>query len=129
MGCRDYPAPQLVHALEQFNRGEYWAQHETLEEIWRAERDESIRNFYKGVLQIGVGLYHLTRQNYSGAIKVLTRGISYLRPYSPRCFGVNVARLIDESTRILERAHAREEIAANDFPRVHFEIINHKSEI
>jgi predicted metal-dependent hydrolase len=122
MACPNDPTPQLLHAFEQFNRGEYWAQHETLETIWRAERDEMIRNFYKGVLQIGVGFYHLTRQNYSGAIKVLTRGINYLRPYSPRCFGVDVARLIDESARILARVHAREEIARNELPRVYFEI-------
>ncbi|RIK32935.1 MAG: DUF309 domain-containing protein, partial [Chloroflexi bacterium] len=51
----------MLRALEQFNRGEYWAQHETLEEIWRAEPDPTIRNFYKGILQIGVGFYHLRK--------------------------------------------------------------------
>lgn len=121
MTCPNDPTPQLLRAFEQLNHGEYWEQHETLEQIWRAERDETIRNFYKGVLQIGVGFYHLARQNSPGAIKVLTRGINYLRPYSPRCFGVDVARLIDESSRILDRVQSRKEIAMNDLPRVHYQ--------
>ncbi len=124
--CRDRATPQMVHAFEQFNRGEYWQQHETLETVWRAEPDESIRNFYKGVLQVGVGFHHITRRNYRGAVKVLTRGINYLRPYAPRCMGVDVQRLIDEATRVLEQAHALgpdriDEIEIAELPRVHYE--------
>ncbi len=124
--CRDRATPQMIHAFEQFNRGEYWHQHETLETVWRAERDESIRNFYKGVLQVGVGFHHITRRNYRGAVKVLTRGINYLRPYAPRCMGVDTQRLIEEATRVLEHVHAFgpdriDEIEIADLPRVHFD--------
>ena len=104
--CRNHPTAQMIHAFEQFNRGEYWHQHETLEAIWRAEPDESIRNFYKGILQVGVGFHHLTRRNYNGVVKVLARGINYLKPYAPRCMGVDVQRLIDESTMVLEQVRA-----------------------
>lgn len=123
----DEPASaQMIFAFEQFNRGEFWAQHETLEEIWRAETDESMRNFYKGILQVGVGFYHITRQNYSGAVKVLTRGINYLKPYAPCCRGVDVARLIDEAARVLHQVQARGaarigEIDPTTLPRVHYE--------
>ncbi len=120
------PAPELIHAFEQFNRGEYWHQHETLEAIWRAETDESIRNFYKGILQVGVGLHHLTRRNYPGAIKVLTRGITYLRPYAPRCMGVDVERLVAEASQVLAQveslgAERIGEINLNNLPRVHYQ--------
>jgi len=123
--CDDRPTAQMLHAFEQFNRGEYWHQHETLEEIWRAETDETIRNFYKGILQVGVGFYHLTRRNYNGAVKVLARGINYLTPYAPRCIGVDVRRLIDEATRVLEQVRALGperigEVNLADLPRVHF---------
>ena len=125
--CDDRPTAQMLHAFDQFNRGEYWHQHETLEEIWRAETDETIRNFYKGILQVGVGFYHLTRRNYNGAVKVLARGINYLTPYAPRCLGVDVRRLIDEMTRVLEKIRALGperigEVNLADLPRVHFEI-------
>ena len=123
--CDDRPTAQMLHAFDQFNRGEYWHQHETLEEIWRAETDETIRNFYKGILQVGVGFYHLTRRNYNGAVKVLARGINYLTPYAPRCMGVDVRRLIDEATRVLEQVRALGperigEVNLADLPRVHF---------
>jgi predicted metal-dependent hydrolase len=124
--CRDRVTPEMVHAFEQFNRGEYWHQHETLETVWRAEQDESIRNFYKGILQVGVGFHHITRRNYRGAVKVLARGINYLRAYAPRCMGVDIQRLIDESTHVLEQVHAFgpdriDEIKIAELPKVHYE--------
>ncbi len=125
--CRDRATPEMLHAFEQFNRGEYWHQHETLESVWREERDESIRNFYKGVLQVGVGFHHITRRNYRGAVKVLTRGINYLRPYAPHCMGVDVQRLIDEATRVLDEVQARgpdhiDDIDIAGLPQVHYDI-------
>ncbi len=124
--CRDRATPQMIHAFEQFNRGEYWHQHETLETVWRAESDESIRDFYKGILQVGVGFHHITRHNYRGAVKVLARGINYLHPYAPRCMGVDVQRLIDEGTRVLEQTRALgpdriDEIKIAGLPQVHYE--------
>jgi uncharacterized protein len=123
--CEGHPSPQMIHAFAQFNRGEYWQQHETLEAIWRAETDEANRNFYKGILQIGVGFHHLSRRNYVGAIKVLGRGIGYLRPYAPSCLGVDVARLISESTQVLEQiewlgADRVDEYDLSSLPKVHF---------
>lgn len=114
----------MLHAFEQFNQGAYWHQHETLEIIWRAEQDESIRNFYKGILQVGVGLHHLTRRNYRGVIKVLARGIDYLRPYAPECMGVDVQRLIVEATHVLEEVTALgperiDKYDVAELPRVH----------
>lgn len=115
----------MVHAFGQFNRGEFWHQHETLETIWRGEKDESIRNFYKGVLQVGVGFHHITRRNYSGAVKVLTRGIAYLAPYTPSCMGVDVSRLVEEATRVLRQMRELgkeriDEIKIAELPQVHY---------
>ncbi len=103
-GCGRPPARQMLLAFEQFNNGEYWQQHETLEAVWRAEEDASMRNFYKGIIQIGVGFFHLTRGNYAGVMKVLPRGIVYLRAYAPECRGVNVARLVQEASAVYYRA-------------------------
>ncbi len=41
----------------QFNRGEFFEQHETLELLWRATRTPD-RALYHDILQIGVGLHH-----------------------------------------------------------------------
>lgn len=121
--CDRAPTPEMLYAFGQFNRGEYWEQHETLETIWRAETDATIRNFYKGILQIGVGFHHLRKGNYNGVIKVLGRGINYLKPYAPECYGVDVARLIAEASAVYWQAREKEKLEPRDLqielPQVH----------
>jgi predicted metal-dependent hydrolase len=116
----------MVEAFEQFNRGLYWEQHETLEGVWRSETDASIRNFYKGIIQVGVGFHHLTKGNYIGVMKVLARGIHYLKPYVPQCYGVDVARLREEASAVFFRAkelgpERMGEIAADELPTIHYQ--------
>ncbi len=97
--CGEPPPPLLLKAIEQFNQGEHFTQHETLEVLWRTEvRD--VRYLYQGILQIGVSLYHIRRLNYHGATYMLERGTTYLKPFSPHCQGVNVAKLLNQAGRI-----------------------------
>ena len=99
--CADLPDLEFIHGLEQFNRGEFFAQHETLEVLWIAERDE-VRSLYKGILQVGVGFHHLLdRHNYRGAVIKLDSGCRWLRAFQPRCRGVEVAQLIADTQRAL----------------------------
>jgi predicted metal-dependent hydrolase len=93
------PPPQLLQGVEQFNRGEYFEQHETLELLWRAET-RPVRRLYQGILQIGVAFYHLQRRNHHGVVYMLTRGSASLQPFAPACQRIDVASLIElaEST-------------------------------
>ncbi|MFO0212823.1 MAG: DUF309 domain-containing protein, partial [Pseudanabaena sp.] len=50
--------PLFAEAIFQFNNGDYYACHDTLEAIWN-DAWQSDRAFYQGILQIAVGLYHL----------------------------------------------------------------------
>ena len=99
--CRDPPPRLLLAGIAQFNRGEFFEQHETLEDLWR-EEPRDIRRLYQGILQIGVGLYHIQRQNHHGAVYMLTRGSDYLRPFAPTCQSVDVADLLKQAARVLE---------------------------
>ena len=85
--------------MEQFNRGEFFEQHETLEDLWRAETRE-VRRLYQGILQIGVAAYQIGRRNHHGAMHMLTRGPAYLRPFAPRCQTVDVAGLLGQAARM-----------------------------
>ncbi len=99
--CADEPSAEFIRGLEEFNRGEFFAQHETLEDLWIAETDE-VRSLYKGILQIGVGYHHLLdRHNYRGAVSKLESGCRWLRAFRPRCMGVDVTRLIEDAQRAL----------------------------
>ncbi len=99
--CQE-PQPVLLRrGIEQFNRGEFFEQHETLEDLWR-EESRPIRTLYQGILQIGVAMYHIQRGNHHGAVYMLTRGSTYLRPFAPACQGVDVADLLNRAALALE---------------------------
>lgn len=97
--CAKPPGPGLLKGIEQFNQREYFECHETLEAVWNAEPDP-VRTLYKGILQVGVGCYHLLRHNYRGAMLKLQTGADYLEPFAPHCMGVEVGRLIADARRL-----------------------------
>lgn len=121
--CNDAPPAELLRGIEQFNRREYFECHETLEALWLAERAQGraylgsdsygarttnpgtkgyvyCDQLYKGILQVGVGCYHLLRGNYRGAILKLQSGSDYLGPFVPRCMGVEVGELVARAQRL-----------------------------
>ena len=98
--CDEPPPLLLIEGVAQFNRGEYFEQHETLELLWRAERRD-VRRLYQGILQIGVAFHHLRRRNHHGTVYMLTRGAGYLRPFAPACQRVNVERLVQDAAMAL----------------------------
>src|SRR5690349_10292156 len=98
--CGEGPPEELVRAVEQFNAGQYWETHETLEELWRHEEDP-VRSLYQGILLVAVGLHHLLRGNYHGATAKLGAGLERLVPYAPVCQGVDVAGLMADARRCL----------------------------
>jgi uncharacterized protein len=103
--CQDAPPPALLSGIEQFNRGEFWEQHETLEGIWIREPDP-VRYFYQGVLQVGVGFYHWRRENRHGAVTKLAQGLEKLEAYRPVCMGVDVELLVKQTSALLEQIRA-----------------------
>src|SRR5215216_152622 len=104
MSCEESPPPQLLEGVAQFNRGEYFEQHETLELLWRAE-PRDIRYLYQGILQIGVAFYHLRKRNHHGTVYMLTRGQNYLAPFAPRCQRVDVQALLDAAAAALREVN------------------------
>ena len=98
--CDEPPPPLLLEGIAQFNRGEYFEQHETLELLWRAERRD-VRRLYQGILQIGVAFHHLRRLNHHGTVYMLTRGSRYLAPFAPRCQSVDVDALLSDAATAL----------------------------
>lgn len=120
--CGEAPPPELLAGIAQFNAGEYWECHETLEGIWRVEPDP-VRYLYQGILQVGVGFYHLRRGNYRGAVNKLAGGLAYLAPSAPACLGVDVERLRAEAGAVLAALQALDPARlaafdARDLPRV-----------
>ena len=103
--CSEATPRLLRQGIDEFNRGAWFEQHETLEELWRAERRE-IRRLYQGILQIGVAMHHVRNRNHHGAVYMLRRGAMYLRPFAPCCQSVDVADLLVQAARILAAVEA-----------------------
>ncbi|MEH1969030.1 DUF309 domain-containing protein [Nostoc sp.] len=91
---------EFWQGVEQFNSGQFYACHDTLEALW-IEAGEPEKTFYQGILQIAVALYHLENRNWRGAVILLGEGSNRLRRYPSSYGGVDVDELLSESAVLL----------------------------
>ncbi len=122
--CGGTPPPGLREGIELFNNGDYYECHEAIEHEWHAE-SRPIRRLYQGILQVGVGLLHARRGNFTGALLLLTDGIAKTAEFTPECLGIDTGRLATESQAVLEqlRELGPDRLGEFDFataPRVRF---------
>ena len=75
--CNEAPPGQLLQAIREFNRHEWFECHETVEDLWIGEVGE-VRNFYQGLIQIAVALHHWRNGNFGGAVSLLKQNCSKL---------------------------------------------------
>jgi predicted metal-dependent hydrolase len=97
--CADPLALSALRGLEEFNRGEYFEAHESLEEAWMAETGVG-RELYRAVLQVAVAYYHIKRGNFPGAAKMFLRMRQWIDPLPDSCRGVNVAKLRSQARAV-----------------------------
>lgn len=91
---------EFWQGVDQFNRGEFYACHDTLEAIW-IEAPVFEKKFYQGILQIAVGLYHLGNHNWRGAVILMGEGLNRLREYEPEYHGIDVERFREDAAELL----------------------------
>jgi uncharacterized protein len=99
--CGESPSGELLKAFGEFNRGDWFECHETLEDLWVGEEGE-MRDFYQGLLQMAVALHHWRDGNFRGAQLLLEGGTSYLQRVQPVCQRIDVAGLIIAAGRFHE---------------------------
>jgi predicted metal-dependent hydrolase len=120
--CASALSPQVWQGIEEFNRGEFFEQHETLEAAWRAE-PRPVRELYQGILQVGVACYQIQRGNLAGALKTFERGLRRLYKFTPECQGIDVAHLIAAAERVRDEARRLgperlNELEQRSFPKI-----------
>jgi hypothetical protein len=114
--CDGQPPAELLKGIHEFNAGELFEQHETLELLWRATESD-IRYLYQGILLIGVGFYHQEQGNYHGAQAKLAAGIEMLEWFRPACQTVDVDDLIARTRVCLEQIRALGRDRLGEFDR------------
>jgi uncharacterized protein len=97
--CAQPLPPQARRAVELFNAGEYYRQHDLFEALWMAEQGP-VRDLYRAILQVGIAYYQVTRGNRRGALKMLLRAVQWLNLLPDTCQGVDVARLRADAARV-----------------------------
>lgn len=98
--------PLYLAGIECFNQQAYFESHEIWEDLWNETQDEA-KQFYKGLIQASVALYHLSRNNISGAQKLLARSRNHLAPYRPRYLGLDIDRFLGEVSHRVEQVAAQ----------------------
>lgn len=99
-GYNDPPSAEAIKGFQEFNHGEYFEQHETLEGAWMAEK-RPVRDLYQGILQVGLSCYHVEQGNWRGAVKMLQRSLPRLAHLPDICQGVRVKPLREAGEAML----------------------------
>jgi predicted metal-dependent hydrolase len=97
----------LRRGAEEFNTGYYFECHDTLEEAWAGIRGEA-RDFFQGLIQVSVGLYHWRNGNAGGAATMLERATKRLSGYPATFCGLDLGALRPEVEEALRRVKSGE---------------------
>jgi predicted metal-dependent hydrolase len=98
---RDETLVQLTTGIEEFNRGAYYQAHETWEDVWHQSVGRD-RDFFKGLIQVDVALFHHRHGNLKGALRLMDSGMALLAPYAPAFMGVDLASLLADCRKALQ---------------------------
>ncbi|MGZ4112512.1 MAG: DUF309 domain-containing protein [Tumebacillaceae bacterium] len=101
---------EYLYFIKYMNEEDYFEAHEVLEGYWHGERID----FYKGLIQVAVGSYHLRTGNIAGARALWSRAQQLLKPYRPEFRAMNVERILAYLDDCLERIPHRVEMERED---------------
>ena len=87
--------PLYLEGISLFNQREFFACHDALEELW-TETLGPEREFYQGLIQAAVALFHYSEGNTGGARRMCESSIRYLEPYRPDFLGLDIDRFLTE---------------------------------
>lgn len=76
-----------------FNRAEFFAAHEVLEDIWRAAPLEE-KKFLQGLVQVAVAFHHYSTGNFVGMRSVMERAMRNLTGHPQVTDGIKLAPLM-----------------------------------
>lgn len=104
-------APSVVQDKESivresaslFNEQRYWECHETLEQIWRKEKDPVEKAVLQGVILAASALVHAQKSENEVCLGMIPRALEKLgRWEEPTYYSIDVKQLVDALRRMLE---------------------------
>jgi len=109
--------PRLLEAVELFNAGDWYACHDSLEELWH-ETAGAMRPVLQGILQIAVGQLHHSRANQRGAVILTGEGLGRLQRCPDHALGLDLEALRVQSKGWLMALQQNQDTTQLPPPRV-----------
>lgn len=99
VACKSPLSGLALKGLEEFNRGEYFEAHESLEHAWNEDPSPG-RDLYRAILQVAVAYLQIERSNFNGAVKMFFRMRQWIDPLPAICRGVDIVRLRADAEQV-----------------------------
>lgn len=78
---------KMREGIELFNEQKYWECHESLEDIWKEDAHDPVRNVYWAVIQVAAACIHYRNNNLIGAQGMIAKAKEKFR----RCRDMHIA--------------------------------------
>lgn len=84
----------LRDGIDQLHRGDFFAAHETWEEVWRSTTPEP-KTLLQGLIQVAAALHQIRDlQRREGPRRTLAKARRNLEPYVPSALGLDIEGLL-----------------------------------
>jgi predicted metal-dependent hydrolase len=94
LGGSDIDSVRLAHAVDLFNRQDWYDAHDAFEDLWHESIRET-RVILQGIIQIAVAEHHLCNGNLRGSLLLMAEGLNRLQASSSQMLGLDLGRLTD----------------------------------
>jgi len=84
----------FAEGIKAFDSGQYHAAHECFERCWLANEGGDA-DFYKGLIQASICMYHLSRGNLDGARSLNVGARRLLGPFLPEHRSLDLVRFLE----------------------------------
>jgi len=88
----EYP-PQYLEGLRLFNEEDFFECHDVLEELWSEVLGDE-KDFYRGLIQASVALFHFGNENFGGARKLYFSSTKLLQAYPEHYQGIELEKFL-----------------------------------
>ncbi len=109
--------PRYLEGIRLFNEGEFFEAHEAWEELWHDCHGPE-RRFVQGLIHATVCVYHASRGNLRGALRLFHSGQKYMLSYPDPFWGLEIARFWQSLTLYLDETFTTGKIPTGPRPMI-----------
>ena len=107
----------FLEALNLFNNQKWYEAHYAFEDIWNT-LDGDERQIIKGILQVSVSQFHLSKGNLNGATILLGEGLGRIKNRTNINLGIDLQTFCKCLEELLRKLQYKEELNQNDKPYI-----------